>query len=302
MAVQKEIWENFIAENLFEEHEWLKLPFDADEFVLMGKVVHIPQAAPAVGAEKNRSSYPIAVVKRADTDVTYGIDEYSTGVINIPNADTIELSYDKVASVLGDHMGVLKELFAAWLQYEYSPTLASSQTRTSGGAVAAHLASATGNRAKFVKEDLKKARLIMNKQKVSKMNRYAIIDSDMMDQLLDDDDLKVRDSSGELDIRNGVIMKLYGFKLIEVVNPFVYDNAATPAPKDPDSVAAATDNAAVLCFQAMHLERATGEIKFFEDLDNPQYQGDLYSALVRVGGRKRRADEKGVVSIIQAAA
>lgn len=40
-------------------------------------------------------------------------------------------------------------------------------------------------------------------------------------------------------------------------------------------------------------------MKFFEDEGNPQYYGDIYSALVRMGGRIRREDQKGVVAIVQ---
>ncbi|QQR95608.1 MAG: hypothetical protein IPJ93_02385 [Bacteroidota bacterium] len=40
----------------------------------------------------------------------------------------------------------------------------------------------------------------------------------------------------------------------------------------------------------------------FESLADPQYYGDIYSALVRMGGRKRRNDAKGIIGIIQAAA
>jgi hypothetical protein len=64
----------------------------------------------------------------------------------------------------------------------------------------------------------------------------------------------------------------------------------------------ATDNAAVLCWQKNSVERALGMVDFFEDLGNPTYYGDIYSALVRVGGRIRRSDGKGILAIVQAAA
>jgi hypothetical protein len=78
-----------------------------------------------------------------------------------------------------------------------------------------------------------------------------------------------------------------------------YTNASTPARKQWGTNGAATDNAAVICWQKQSLERALGDVKFFEDLGNPTYYGDIYSALIRLGGRIRRNDGKGVLAIVQ---
>jgi hypothetical protein len=53
MAIQKEIWQDHIAGNLFKNNEFLLASTDAGQYVLQGKVVHIPQAgALATVAEK----------------------------------------------------------------------------------------------------------------------------------------------------------------------------------------------------------------------------------------------------------
>src|SRR5579875_3003590 len=44
MALQKEIWENDIVGNLFKDNAFAKRAFNADSFVMQGKVVHIPVA------------------------------------------------------------------------------------------------------------------------------------------------------------------------------------------------------------------------------------------------------------------
>ena len=50
------------------------------------------------------------------------------------------------------------------------------------------------------------------------------------------------------------------------------------------------------------VERALGQITFFERIGDPTYYGDVYSVSVRMGARKRRSDAKGIVAIVQAAA
>lgn len=100
MAIQKEIWMAAIVEGLFASNSFLSKAFNADEYVNNGKIVHIPNAGAASGTKKNRTELPAKVTKRTDIDVTFPLDEYTTDPVLIPNADTVELSYDKRESVL----------------------------------------------------------------------------------------------------------------------------------------------------------------------------------------------------------
>lgn len=304
MAVTKEIWEAFIASNLFTMNPWINYAKNRDGNVLAGKVVHIPQAGAKPTVERNGIFEEMAVTQRADDDITYAIDTYRTRPTGIDQAEQIEVSYDKINDVLGDHMEALQEEFARWIAYDWSASAASVANiiRTTGGATQAHADSATGNRKKFVKEDLKKARFLLNKQNIPKAGRKALIDSDMMDQLLDDQDLKNRDSSMELDMKNGIVTRLYGFDLIERSETVIYDNTGTPIAKSPAAAAAATDNASVFCWHPKFVHRAVGAIKFFENGDDAQFQADVYSAQVRIGASKEREDERGIVQIVQEAA
>ncbi len=78
-----------------------------------------------------------------------------------------------------------------------------------------------------------------------------------------------------------------------------FNAAGTPAVKTPDADTAVTDNLGAICWQKNAVTRALGEVNFFERLDDPQYYGDLYSALVRMSGRARRTDNLGIVAIVQ---
>ena len=137
---------------------------------------------------------------------------------------------------------------------------------------------------------------------MSKQNRVALLPSELLDQLQSDKDLLARDYSAELDMKNGVISRLFGFDIMERSSVLRYNNNATPGVKDPDAAGAATDNEGILCWQKDAVERALGAIEMFEKLGDPQFYGDIYSFLVMFGGRIRRADGKGIVAIIQDAA
>ena len=300
MAIQKEIWTNHLQGSLFKDNEFLNYCFVADQYVLQGKVVHIPNAGAAPTIVRNRSSLPATVTTRTDVDITYSIDEFTSDPILIPNADTVELSYDKMTSVLSESESAIKETAADWMMYNWRVETASQIVRTSGANVNAHLPSATGTRKKLSLADIKAARLIFNKQNVPKADRYMMVDSDMYEQLVDEMNVtQYRDASKEYDLPAGVVNKLYGFYIMERSNTLVANNAGTPVIQTPGTAATINDNGVVLLWQKDCVERALGTVDFFEQQNAPTYYGDIYSALIRMGGRKRRNDYKGVVAIIQ---
>ena len=49
MGIQREIWQDHIAGNLFKNNEFLLASVDASQHVMQGKVVHIPQAGAPAG-------------------------------------------------------------------------------------------------------------------------------------------------------------------------------------------------------------------------------------------------------------
>ena len=310
MAISREIWVNYIVGNLFKDQEFLNHCFDESANVISGKVVHIPNAGAKPGSQKNRSSLPASVVQRVDEDIVYVLEPFTSDPTLITNAEQYELSYDKIASVLEEHLETLREHYAderiiQWLAastYTGSAnTPAAAVLRTTGTNIDAYLPSATGTRKILTADDIKAARTRLNKQNIPKTDRYAMLSSEGLDQLMSDPVLKARDSSMELDMKNGVIARLYGFNILERSTTSIYTNASTPVVKELDAEAAATDNDAVaVCWQKNAVAKAVGTVDFFEDLRNPTFYGDIYSAMVRVGGRKRRKDGSGIVAIVQA--
>jgi hypothetical protein len=249
---------------------------------------------------KDRSSLPATVTQRTDIDVTYALNEYTTDPILIPNADTMELSYNKRESVLNEHEAALRQVTADSILIDWAPTL--NIARTTGDAVATHLTSTTGNRKKFGVSDLKNAMLLLNRQNIPVEERYALLSADMYQQLTDSmDATQYRDYSQAFDAKDGVLGRLYGFNIMMRSNVLSYTNDSTPIVNVYGASAAVTDNDAVLCWQKNAVERALGEVKFFDRVGDPTYYGDVYSVLVRMGARKRRNDEKGIVAIVQAA-
>ena len=306
MAIQREIWEADIVKNLWRNNMFSNMAYNADQYVIQGKVVHIPNAGTVPSVQKNRSSLPATVVKRTDTDITYALDEFTTDPILIPNADTVELSYDKRASYTEDAQAAIRQLVADSLLYSWAPNAAvqaipaGSVLSTTGASTAAHASGTTGTRKAFVHTDLRRMQAAFNRQDIPDEERYCLMDADMYDQFLASlSDSTNRDFSRYIDAVNGVVGELYGFKIMRRSSVLVYNTAGT-TPNAVGAANAATDNAAVICWQKNSVERALGEVQFFDQQNAPQYYGDIYSYLLRMGGRIRRADGKGVGIICQA--
>ena len=302
MAIQKDIWESDIVEQLFADNAFLNFAYNADQYVLAGKVVHIPNAGAAPGVVTNRTDLPASVTQRTDVDITYAIDEITSNPVLIVNADTVELAYDKRNSVLGDTKSAISEAAALNILFKWSPTVAGQIIRTTGTAVLSHTDSATGNRKAFCVADVKSAQKLMNKNGVPGTDRYLMLDADMYDQLTADlTATQYRDFSQVMDPATGVVGKLYGFNILVRNGVMRYTNATIPVPVSWTTAGDANHNGAAIAWQKNSVERALGTVSFFERLGDPTFFGDIYSALVRLGGRIRRNDAKGVIAIVQAA-
>ena len=306
-GIQKEIWVNYIIERLFKDNGFLKYAWNDDDKVLAGKVVHIPNPGAAPVVTVNRSVFPATAVRRTDTDIVYTLNEYTTAPTHIEDAEKVELSYDKINSVLGDHMGYLTEavadnLLLSWLDESVSTP---PKLFTTGAMAAASIdttdTAITGTRRVLLAADVRRAMTYLNNQNIPKNDRYALIESNMYDQLLTDLSVtQYRDFSATADPKNGIIGKLYGFTILDRTTTIAYNasNALNPY----GAAGATTDNLASVFWHKDAVSRALGEVKVFSNVDRPEYYGDIYSALLRMGGRRRRGDDKGIVSLIQAAA
>lgn len=299
MGLQKEIWHEFIMENFYADNPHLAVATNVTGSVINGKIVHIPQAGAASGGEKNRTVFPAGVVTRGDTDVTYSLDDYTTNPVRIPNIEQYELSYDKKASILSNDRAAMSEFIGTDIFYKWTNGLgAGNIVRTTGANVDASAPGATGTRKAFERANLKKARsIISNQVKVVRDNLYAFMPLDLIDQLSSDLD-KVFYLTDE-EKRMGITAKLDGFKIIPMTTRLVAN--AGGAVKAVGAVSATTDNEVVVCFSADSVEFALGAMDVFSDEKNPQYFSDIFSFQQRYGGRRRREDNKGIVTIVQEA-
>lgn len=315
MALQKEIWINDIQENLYKNNDFMTRSMDDSGFAISYKTIHVPQAGANASVVADRSSFPGTITQRTDTELTYNMVQYSADPFLITDLESLQVSYDKRKSVMGQFIDTLTEVVANKTLYAWAPSGAATRTvLTTGSDVSNALApSATGTRKALTLTDILGAKAILDKDAgVPQTGRVMVIPSDIYNfQLLAIADVYQAQSYGMSALPTGVVNRIHGFDVY--VRPTVVVYALTSPVTAPtlkatnDSGApsspASTDNLGILCYHPNFVSRALGQINVAHATydQKPEYYGDVMSAYVMHGAAKRRSDGKGVAVIVQGA-
>lgn len=304
MAIQREIWERDIVGNLFKNNDFAKRAFSADQYVTMGKVVHIPYAGTPSTVNKNNNTFPVVAVSRGDVDVTYSIDTFQTVPRRIANIDKYELSYDKRQSVIAEDQAQLIQVAMDGLLYNWAPA-ASNTILTAGTATPATLPGATGNRLAFDKTAFGAIKLRMDRANIDPNNRVALLTADHHQQLINSfTDAEKTGFYAAVDMERGVVGRYLNFDVMLRSSVLRYRQVATVwTPVDEYSATFPTDNqtadsAASLFYSDYSVERAFGGVTMFDNTMRAEYYGDIISFELRMGGRIRR--NPGVWAVVEA--
>ncbi|WP_053405169.1 hypothetical protein [Persicobacter sp. CCB-QB2] len=279
MALEKEIWQKDIVDHLWKENGFLSTVTAEDEYVLAGKVVHIPQAGAPSNVEKNRATVPATPAQRTDSEVLYALNEFTTDPRLIRDAEKVELSYNKRDSIIGDDKQKIAEEVAEDLIDVWARGLNTDHIITE---------------AAIARASLQKMQTMFNVHNVPQQDRYALVPASIIPVLFPDTEVTallamMRSNDERL---NSMFDNLYGFKIQMRSSALTFD--AGGALKPPGSAGAADDTEGILCYQKRSLAKAVGEVKMFDNPAQAAYYGDLVSFLLRAGGRRRREDDKGV--------
>jgi len=300
MALNKQIWLTTIQENFYPDNSFAVKSIDDSAFVSV-KTVHIPNAGAPSGVKINRTQKPASVAQRTDNDLTYDLDELTTDPIYIPNIDTVELSYDKRNSVLTNDRQQLQTTAQQNLLYKWYT--GGNIVGTSGDERDAHTsATATGKRKKITKDDVLRLMVLFNQDNVAKEGRYLLLDSVMYADLIADlSEKELWAFQNSANTEKGILGQLFSFNIMER-SQVLRVGADGKSLLEWEKNAVAGELAAGLAWQQQCVSRAQGEVKMFDSTDNPLYYGDIYSFLMRSGGKYRRFDKKGVAAIVEVAA
>lgn len=298
MALQVQIWQKDIVENLYPDNGFAVKSVDDSAYV-NAKKVHIPNAGKPSAVAVNRTQKPATATERTDNDLEYDIDELTTDPIYIPDADMVELSYDKRQSILANDREELTNVAAQNILYKWADGV-KVFIATSGAATKAHTSKdATGNRKKITRADVLALMTKFNQDNVPEQGRYLLLDANMYADLLED--LSESDRAGFFacaDAEKGIVGKLYSFNVMQ--RSQVLRTKGDKSLLKWSESNSANELAAGLAWQEKCVSRALGQVKMFANQQDALAYGDIYSFLVRTGGSRRRWDSSGVALVVEA--
>lgn len=302
MGLQVELWESDIVKNLYKNNQFALFAYSADQFVLKGKVVHIPVAGAPRQVKKNLQVFPQTAIKRTDTDITYAIDTFYLLPRQIEEIEKYESSYDKRQSVVGEDEAFLIQVAMDNLLYKWAP-VAANTILTDGVPVPATLSGAAGTRASFTKQAFHDIFLKFNAANIPDEDRVCLLTAHHYSQFFSSlSDAEKTDMGRVADLAKGVVGEYMGFKILrrsEVLRFRGADLAYAVVDELDDAYAAdADDRAASLFWQKNCVERARGSVKMFDNPADALYYGDVFSMILRLGGRQRRT--AGVYAVVEA--
>jgi len=308
MALNKEIWESTIREQLFKNDEFLNVVGLDHSGYVNNRTVHIPQAGANPTISKNLSSFPALVGSRTDVDLTYNIDLFYAPPIRIGVDETQYLSYDKRASVMMASMKKLRNVLGNNTLYSWAGGVPSASIiRTSGSTSATALApSATGTRKVPTLADFYNANGVLDAQNLNPSDkRYAIVPSAMYWQLINDSNITKSLEWGASPVApTGKVPTIAGITLLNRSTVTVWDNTGTPVIKTVNdegtpSSPATSDNLGILIISESYVSKALGSIEVFTKEKDPQFYGDIISAVVAQGASKMQTNGEGLVALVQ---
>jgi hypothetical protein len=311
--IPQEFWSSYIVEKLRRTNPHIALCTDESKYVKGGSVVYLPQAGAKPNTVKNRGFGAAAAVQRGDTAIMYALDVFTTDPTAITHAEVNEISYEKTDSVLADHTDTLAEVIGDELTYSWirglKPTAGGGvavefipeerRIATTGDAVVVNTVDGQkGKRKKCHYSQLDLAQATFNKDGVPRNDRYAMFESFMLKELQNSfEGNQLAAFQQTADLANGIIGRYAGFTILERSTVLAFASDGTP--RMTGEALSATDNLASILWQKLSVTKALGDTQLFQDLGNPLYYGDIHSGLVKIGGRCRRADWKGIAVIVQ---
>lgn len=302
MPLQKEIWQADIIDNLYPGNQFANIARNGDQYVLNGAIVHIPVSGAAATVKRNITTFPQVAVQRNDSEIIYALDTYYSLPRHVQKLEQYELSYDKRMSVVGDDIRNLVHNTMNGLLYRWAPSAAGVIETTGADSAADLISGATGTRKLFTKDQFKLiAKRFANTDIPGR--KVALLTANHYHQLFESfSDAEKTNFNNVADLANGIVGRYMGIDIMMRSSVLRYRKVSTvwtPVDTLADGYAAAAgDSAASLFWIDSCVERALGSVQTFDDTNNPQYYGDLYSAMLRMGGRIVRS--AGVIAVVEA--
>jgi len=265
-GLNKEIWLAEIMEGFYGDDSFLSEVRDMSAFVANDKI-NLAEAGANPDVLVNNTKYPVPMAERTDTALALELKQYDTKGTIVRYAESVELAYDKMQSVVYGHRKALQMQCLEEAAYNYAPTKDAAHTpvvETSGDK--------EGTLKKCSFEDLLTLKRKFDSSELPGEGRCLVINP-FHEQHLMQEDINLYKA---LFTMAGARQMFAGFKIYQLSEsrmPFYNNSTGVKLPAG--TAFSRTAGYSSIAFQKDEVMRADGTLKMFAELDTVGARGDL---------------------------
>lgn len=265
-TLNKQVWTDQIMKNFYANASFLNYAKDFSELA-ENDVINMADCGFDPDVLVNNTTYPITIVKRDDSPLSFELDLFETQNTLVRNPESVELSYDKMESVIYGHRMALQSKTAMKAAHAYAPNEESEFTPVIG---------TTGDDNGDGHKRIRVEDILLLKRKFDKFNvpvdkRYLVLDPNHTEDLILFDLKSFKDIT---DFRNGVPKRFAGFNILEYTQNPTY-NLTTMKKVPFDSIPTSDHTFCSFAFSADEVMKADGTVKMYERLNDPELRGTV---------------------------
>jgi len=299
---------NELQSQLFPENEFYKKSITESGIGINVNKVEIPQAANAgtVGVGEP-STLPLTITKRTDDIKDYPVSQlYMEEPVLITDENEIVINYNKRADIQTS-MALAINTKAGDIAATAWGSNANIVRTTDTAVRATEIVGATGNRKRIAYADLVGLKGVINRMNAPPGQWWGLLTPAMIDDIFLIDKLTDADKVQLAKVQDGDVGMIFGIRWMMRFNETLghngisYSNDATPVKNALAAAVAADDNGAAIIWHNRLVRHAEGHAKTYINRDKAEYLGTIINSKVRFGGTFNRADEKGIVALVETA-
>lgn len=289
-TLNKQIWVDQIMQKFYPDASFLKYARDFSAYVQYD-IINMADAGFDPEVLVNNTAYPIAIVDRADIPLSFQLDLFETVNTKVSNPEAVELSYDKMESVIYGHRNALQSKTGQKAAHSYAPTSNTENTP---------VIETTGENNGSGFKRMVSGNILALKRKFDTLDvpldkRYLVLCPQHLEDLMTEDLKSFKDIT---DFVNGKPKRFAGFNVLEFSKTAVY-NSTTKAKKAFGTIAdAETDTVSSFAFNADEVMKADGSADMYERIKDPELRATIIGFDKRFIAMPIR--NKGIGSIISA--
>ncbi len=283
--LNKQVWIKQIMEGFYPNDLFLNKVTDFSQFVENNRL-HIASAGIDPKVLVNNTTYPIGVVQRTDQDNEIVLDKFETENTLVRRPETIEYSYDKLESVIGQHRATLRKTAAMKAIHAFAPAENTDNTpviETTG------LTYEGRKRLRYI--DILTLKERFDNAEIPLEERYLVLHPKHVTDLLLEDIELFKELTN---IKNGEPLKFAGFGCFSFSKMPTYTNQFKKVAFSQEN----TEQFSSVAFQSKEVMKADGDIYMYANVDDPRERGTIVGFDKRFVAMPIRG--KGVGAIVSA--